>query len=51
MGFGETVVYDADLDNMKLINDDEELYLKHNKSQGSLDSPTIIFIDENDNIK
>ena len=48
MGFGETVVYDVDLDNMELINDD--LY-PHNKSQGSLDSPTIISLDENDNIK
>lgn len=50
MGFGETIVYDVDLDNVKLINDDEDLYLKDNKSQGSLDSPTIISLDENDNI-
>jgi len=50
-GFGETVVYDVDLDNMELINDDEDLYLKRNKNQGSLDPPTIISLDENDNIK
>ena len=49
MGFGETVVYDVDLDNMELINDDEDLYL-HNKSQGSLDPTTIISLDKNDNI-
>lgn len=51
MGFGETVVYDVDLDNMELINEDEDLYLKHNKSQDSLNPPTIISLDENDNIK